>query len=98
MARQARAKWATTLPGAGVRVVSGLDATVMDQLIGAFMWTRTATVHGRRVIALDGNTLRGAGPRTATTTPAAQSAEPHGWGNSVSKSGENHLSAITVSC
>jgi predicted transposase YbfD/YdcC len=47
------------------RLFTRLDAAVLDQLIGAFLWTRTATVAGRRVIALDGKTVRGA--RTATT-------------------------------
>lgn len=32
----------------------------LDRLIGAWMWLRTATVGGRRVIAFDGKTLRGA--------------------------------------
>lgn len=43
-----------------------LDADLLDQLIGAFMWTRTAVVGGRRVIAIDGKTVRGA--RTANAT------------------------------
>jgi hypothetical protein len=42
------------------RVLSRLDATVLDALIGAFMWTRTPLVHGRRVIAIDGKATRGA--------------------------------------
>lgn len=47
------------------RVFARLDAAVLDGLVGAFLWTRTATVAGRRVLAIDGKTLRGA--RTATT-------------------------------
>jgi hypothetical protein len=35
-------------------------------LVGALLWTRTRVVAGRRVIAIDGKTVRGA--RTATTT------------------------------
>ena len=58
------------------RVLSGLDAAVMDQVVGAFMWTRTATVHGRRVIALDGKTVRGARPKTVGPVQAA--AQPAG--------------------
>jgi predicted transposase YbfD/YdcC len=46
------------------RVLSSLDAAVLDALVGAFMWTRTSMVAGRRVIAIDGKTTRGA--RTAT--------------------------------
>jgi hypothetical protein len=37
-----------------------LDAAVLDGLIAAFMWTRTHVVDGRRVIAIDGKTVRGA--------------------------------------
>jgi len=48
------------------RVFALLDADVLDQLLGAFMWTRTHTVGARRVIALDGKTVRGA--RSVTTT------------------------------
>jgi predicted transposase YbfD/YdcC len=51
------------------RVLAGVDAAVLDSLIGAFLWARTCTVAGRRVIALDGKTVRGA--RTA------QAAAPH---------------------
>lgn len=47
------------------RVFGRLDAAVLDGLVGAFLWTRTATVARHRVIAIDGKTLRGA--RTATT-------------------------------
>ncbi len=47
------------------RVFTRLDAAVLDGLVGAFLWTRTATVAGRRVIAIDGKTVRGA--RTTTT-------------------------------
>jgi len=47
------------------RAFARLDADVLDQVIGAFLWTRTRVVDGRRVIALDGKTVRGA--RTANT-------------------------------
>jgi predicted transposase YbfD/YdcC len=56
------------------RVLASLDAAVLDGLVGAFLWTRTAVVDGRRVIALDGKTLRGARRRT---TPAATGQAPH---------------------
>ncbi len=48
-----------------LRVFAALDAAVLDGLVGAFLRTRTAIVGGRRVIAIDGKTVRGA--RTATT-------------------------------
>jgi predicted transposase YbfD/YdcC len=47
------------------RVFTGLDPDVLDGVLGAWFWTRTATVEGRRVIAIDGKTVRGA--RTATS-------------------------------
>jgi predicted transposase YbfD/YdcC len=46
------------------RVLSSLDAAVLDGLIGAFMWARTQVVDGRRVIAIDGKTTRGARTQT----------------------------------
>lgn len=57
------------------RVLAGLDPTVLDGLIGAFMWTRTRLVEGRRVIAIDGKTLRGARPRSPDA--AANASAPH---------------------
>ncbi|WP_072691746.1 ISAs1 family transposase [Rhodococcus marinonascens] len=42
------------------RTLGRVDATVLDRLIGAWMWLRTSVVDGRRVIAVDGKTLRGA--------------------------------------
>jgi predicted transposase YbfD/YdcC len=49
------------------RALAGVDAGLLDQVVGAFLWTRTQVVGGRRVIAIDGKTVRGA--RT-TNTPA----------------------------
>jgi len=46
------------------KVFARLDAAALDRLVGAFLWTRTRVVAGRRVIAIDGKTVRGA--RTAT--------------------------------
>ena len=40
-----------------------LDADRLDQLIGAFVWTRTAVVGARPVLAVDGKTVRGARTR-----------------------------------
>ncbi len=46
------------------KLFARLDADALDRLLGAFMWTRTGVVGRRRVIALDGKTIRGA--RTPT--------------------------------
>jgi predicted transposase YbfD/YdcC len=70
------------------RVFSRLDAGVLDAAVGAFLWTRTRTrtrvVAGpggrRRVIAVDGKTVRGA--RSATTAaPHLVAAFDHGSGS-----------------
>jgi len=51
----------------------------LDQVIGAFVWTRTHDVAGRRVIAIDGKTVRGA--RTAgTVAPHLVAAFDHATG------------------
>jgi predicted transposase YbfD/YdcC len=42
------------------RLLSRLPADTLDTVIGAWMWLRTSTIGGRRVIAFDGKTLRGA--------------------------------------
>lgn len=61
-----------------------LDADALDRALGIWMWARTFTVDERRVIALDGKTVRGARtrptvkPRTcsprSTTVPVPSSA------------------------
>jgi predicted transposase YbfD/YdcC len=43
------------------RVLSAVDATVLAAAVGAYVWTRTTVSAGRRVIAIDGKSLRGAG-------------------------------------
>ncbi len=42
------------------RTFNRLDAEVLDTVLGAWLWTRTGVVGQRRVIALDGKTIRGA--------------------------------------
>lgn len=42
------------------KLFARLDADKLDQQAGAFVWTRTHVAGGRRVIALDGKTVRGA--------------------------------------
>ncbi len=54
------------------RLLTRLDGDVLDSMIGAWMWTRTTVVDDRRVIALDGKTVRGARNRRH-----AQDAAPH---------------------
>ena len=47
------------------KLFARLDPDHLDRVIGAWLWTRSTVIHGRRVIALDGKTVRGA--RTPTT-------------------------------
>ncbi|WP_241665996.1 ISAs1 family transposase [Prescottella subtropica] len=42
------------------RTLGHIDAAVLDQVIGVWAWLRTRMVDGRRVVAIDGKTLRGA--------------------------------------
>ncbi|WP_327121701.1 ISAs1 family transposase [Nocardia sp. NBC_01730] len=42
------------------RVLGQVPADTLDAVIGAWMWLRTSVIDGRRVIAFDGKTLRGA--------------------------------------
>lgn len=42
------------------RTFARLDATVLDSVLAAWLWTRTRVVDQRRVIAIDGKTVRGA--------------------------------------
>lgn len=42
------------------RCLQRLAPDQLDQLIGAWMWLRTSTIAGRRVVAFDGKSLRGA--------------------------------------
>jgi hypothetical protein len=62
----------STIPRAFARV--GTD--VLDQVIGAFMWTRTKVVGARRAIALDGKTVCGA-RRTRSHAPHLVAAFDH---------------------
>ncbi len=54
------------------RAMTGLDADQLDRVIGAFVWTRTQDVAGRRVIAIDGKTVRG-----ARTHKSVKAVAPH---------------------
>lgn len=54
------------------RALTRVDADILDAVIGAFCWSRTELVGGRRVIALDGKTVLGARtPTTAAPHPVA---------------------------
>lgn len=78
-----RALGVTTASGpeeSTIRRVFGLiDPDLLDGLLGAFMWTRTHTVGARRVIAVDGKTVRGARSKT-TTAPHLVAALDHATG------------------
>jgi predicted transposase YbfD/YdcC len=53
------------------KLFARLDADQLDRALGAWLWTRSEVVDGRRVFALDGKTVRGAGTRTGTGGRAA---------------------------
>jgi predicted transposase YbfD/YdcC len=42
------------------RLFARLDPDLLDSVVGAWFWTATRLVNGRRVIAIDGKTVRGA--------------------------------------
>jgi len=61
------------------RAFTRLEADTLDLVLGAYLWTKTSTTHGRRVIAIDGKTVRGA--RTSTkAAPHLVAAYDHGAG------------------
>lgn len=49
------------------RCLQRLAPDSLDELIGSWMWLRTSVIDGRRVIAFDGKTLRGARDAAATS-------------------------------
>ena len=57
------------------RAFARLDATRLDAILAAWVWTRTVVVDRRRVIAIDGKTVRGARTRDASGTTIM--AAPH---------------------
>ncbi len=46
------------------RTFARLDAAMLDAVLGAWLWTRSHLVGQRRVIAIDGKTVRGARRQT----------------------------------
>ncbi len=79
--------WATAHAGPGRvadestfrRVFARVDADVLAAVIGAWLYTRTGVFAGRRVIAIDGKTLRGARTRDRVA-PHLVAALDHGTG------------------
>lgn len=62
------------------KLFARIDADALDRALGTWMWTRTFTVEQRRVIALDGKTLRGARTRPDGKAPQLVAAFDHGAG------------------
>ena len=62
------------------KLFARIDSDALDAALGVWMWTRTFFVNERRVIALDGKTLRGARTSTAKKAPALVAAFDHGAG------------------
>jgi predicted transposase YbfD/YdcC len=61
------------------RVFARLDADVLAAVVGAWLFTRTTIMGGRRVIAIDGKTIRGARTRDRVA-PHLVAALDHGTG------------------
>lgn len=52
------------------RTLNSVDVDLLDRVLGAWMWTATAVVAGRRIIAIDGKTVRGARAPSDPTSKA----------------------------
>lgn len=61
------------------KLFARLDAAALDQQLAVFAWTRTRHLEGRRVIAIDGKTVRGARSKTRQA-PHLVAAVQHGAG------------------
>jgi predicted transposase YbfD/YdcC len=61
------------------KLLARVDAAALDRQLAVLAWTRTRHIGGRRVIAIDGKTLRGARTRT-TTAPHLIAALDHATG------------------
>lgn len=62
------------------KLFARLDADALDRALGVWMWTQTFTVERRRVIAIDGKTIRGARIRPDGKAPHLVAAFDHGAG------------------
>jgi predicted transposase YbfD/YdcC len=59
------------------KLFARIDADALDKALGVWMWTRTFIVDARRVIALDGKTVRGARTRPNGKAPHLIAAFDH---------------------
>lgn len=82
------------------RVFTGLDPDVLDGVLGAWFWARTGSVAGRRVIAIDGKTVRGARSRDAdgTSAPHLVAAFDHAAGRSWARSRSPRRATRSLRC
>lgn len=62
------------------KLFARLDADALDRALGVWMWTRTYLTGGRRVIAIDGKTVRGARTRPGGKAPHLVAAFDHAAG------------------
>lgn len=62
------------------KLFARLDADALDRAFGAWVWTHTGVVDGRRVIAIDGKTVRGARTRPDGKAPHLVAAFDHAAG------------------
>jgi predicted transposase YbfD/YdcC len=62
------------------KLFARLDADALDRALGVWMFTRTAVIGGRRLVALDGKTVRGARTRPEGRAPHLVAAFDHGAG------------------
>ena len=58
------------------RLFFRVDADALDRVLGAWMFTRTAVRDGRRVIAIDGKTVRGARTGRSQRPPPGRRPRP----------------------
>ncbi len=59
------------------KLFARLDTDRLDRVLGAWLWTRSQVIDGRRVIALDGKTVRGARTRPDGKAPHLDAALDH---------------------
>jgi predicted transposase YbfD/YdcC len=59
------------------RAFTRLEADTLDALLGAHLWTRTAVIGGRRVIAIDGKTVRGARNKSSSAPHLVSAFDHH---------------------
>lgn len=62
------------------RAFALVNADTLDRVLGAWLWTRTRLAAGRRVIAIDGKTVRGARDKKTGKAPHLVAALMHGIG------------------